>query len=144
MRPFSPCNASRASPRSILILERRLDSLYATQDVPRDTCCHSTGSRGYDHNSRRALCSPLHLEKRTDSPASIREESRGVPFNVDGGLTSLKKTRRLPEVPLASQEEPQAYYCNSGKTTRFLTQGEMRPCPLQQFESNPEFPFESR
>ena len=144
MRPFSPCNASRAIPKSILILKRRLDSLYETQDVPRDTCRHSTGARVYDHNSKRALCSPPHLKKRTDSPASIGEESQGVPRNVNGGLTSLKKSRRLPEVLLASQEEPQAYYCKSGKTTRFLTQGEMRPFPLQQFKSNPEFPFESR
>ena len=33
-----PCRASRGIPSSLSILKRRLDSLYATQEVPRDIC----------------------------------------------------------------------------------------------------------
>ena len=38
------CSASRAILSSLSKLKRRLDSLYATQEVPRDTLCNSRGT----------------------------------------------------------------------------------------------------
>ena len=84
MRPFSPASTSRAIRSSLLKLERMLESLYTTQEVPRDTCHHLRGTPSFTPQLEKSPVSPPHLEFSTDSPAS---------------------TQRNPSFPLAPQEE---------------------------------------
>ena len=65
-----PRSDSRAIPRSASQLERRHDSLYATREVPRDTCRNSRGTPSFPPQLRRAPCYPPHLKIRVNSPAS--------------------------------------------------------------------------
>jgi len=47
-------------------------------------------------------------------------------------------TREVPEVPIATPEEPKASCHNSSNTMRLAPQCKMRPFSLQHFEGNPE------
>ena len=58
------CSNSRAIPHSLSKLERRFDSLHATQGGLRDPFTTRDESGVSHHNSRRAPCVPPHLEMR--------------------------------------------------------------------------------
>ena len=80
---FFHCNVSSEIPPSLLSLERVLDTLDATQEVPRHTRLHSRGSMKVPHTSRGAPFPP---------PSSR------------WGILSLFRRERIPGVPVASQE----------------------------------------
>ena len=89
-----PCSILRAIPSPLSILERRINSLYATQEIPWYTHHNYRGTTTFARNSKIAPCSKLHLEVKADSPASTQEES---------WLSPLYLTRR-PISPIVTRE----------------------------------------
>ena len=99
MKPYSPgvpWEQSRVPSRNS---KGECDSLYATQELPRDT----------HRNSRGSLSFLPQLEKSPMLPISFRDEgwfpcfdSRGIPTfpsHIRGGLSHLLKLERNPAVP---------------------------------------------
>ena len=64
---------------------------------------------------------------RANSPAVTQEQSLATPHNSKGDLNSLMQHERLPEVPVTTQEEPQAFQCFLRENTKFPPQCKMRP-----------------
>ena len=109
------CKASRAIPSFLSELERRLDSLHATQGGPEITVMTRDERRASCHNSTRAPCVPAH-EDEGPFPASTQEES---------------------QLPLAPQEEACVTNRISSGTPRIQLQGKRMP-------SSPSAPDKSR
>ena len=122
--PFR-CSISREIPHSLLSLERVLDTLYATQEVPRHTHVLSRGTPSFPpqlkkslvfHSSSRDegpfLCFvykgiptfPLHLRRRLFSPCN----SRGNP----GVGPLFSKTPMFP-----STRDEASFPCNNSNVT---------------------------
>ena len=74
-----PCSVSRTIPSVLSKLKRKLDSLYVTHEIPRDTQGNSREAPNSQHFSKRAPCSSLHLEMKANSPASSQEGNRFSP-----------------------------------------------------------------
>ena len=53
------CSASRAILSSLSKLKRRLDFLYATQEVPRDTLCNSRGTPSFPPQREKSPVFPI-------------------------------------------------------------------------------------
>ena len=111
-----PCNASTAIPSSLSKLKRRLDSLYATQRVTRNTC----------HISRGPPIFLKQLEKSPVFPTSSRDEGWVPCFIWRGIQTFPTHLKRRPVSPTDTQEEPHSSCCKS-KGLWVSTQLEIRP-----------------
>ena len=96
--PF-PCSASRAIPSSLSKLEGRLDSLYAIQEVPQDTC----------HNS-----------KGVPFLATTWDVTRVHQLILRWQLIPLLRLKGNPDFLLVPQGEACFTYGNSRGTPRFL------------------------
>ena len=110
---FFRCDISREIPPSLLSLERILETLDTTQEVPRYTRHYSRGTQRIRHNSRRALFFPPHLEMKVHFPASLGKESWRSHRTSRGGDLNLKVERNTggratipkdPDVPIHSRE----------------------------------------
>ena len=66
------CSTSRAIPSSLSKLERRFDSLHATQGGPEIPVTTRGESRVSRHYLKRALCVPPHLEMRAHSLLQLK------------------------------------------------------------------------
>ena len=89
------CSASRAILSSLSKLKRRLDSLYATQEVPRDTLCSSRGTPSF----------PPQREKSPVFPTSSPDEGWFPCFNSRGIPTFPSHFKRRPVSPIATWVE---------------------------------------
>ena len=112
------CSASRAIPSSLSKLERRLDSLHATQVGPKIPVITRDESQHSHHNRRRAPCVPPPLEMRSHSLLQLKRnpnfpshhkrkpvssiESRVEPH----GSSCKEKGRRVPPQLQRSPESP--------------------------------------
>ena len=112
MKPFFCCGISREVPPSLLSLERVLDTLDATQEVPQHTWLHSTGTP--------SVLPPL--KKSPIFPSSSRDED---PFHclVRKEIPAFFWHLKRKWSHLETQEDLQAS-CNNSKRPR-------RPNPLQ-------------
>ena len=130
--PF-PCISSRAILSSLLKLKRRLDSLYAIHEVPRDTC----------HNSRRITSFLPQLEMCPKFTTSSRDEGRFPCFDSRGiltflhssrgGLSHLLKLERNPTVTASSQKDTE-FHLNLRLKTDFTNQLSGTPSLPSQHE----------
>ena len=129
--PF-PC-ISRAILSSLLKLKRRLDSLYAIHEVPRDTC----------HNSRRITSFLPQLEMCPTFTTLSRDEGRFPCFDSRGiltflhssrgGLSHLLKLERNPTVTASSQKDTE-FHLNLRLKTDFTNQLSGTPSLPSQHE----------
>ena len=101
----SPCSSLRAILSSFSKLERKLECLQATQEVPQDTRRNSRRKLRFPPQLKKSHMFPIHLEMRADSPASTREESRLYPHASRGGLSHLLKLERNPSVPATIRKD---------------------------------------
>ena len=79
-----------------MLHKKRLDTLYSTQGVPRDTSQYS----------RRSLNFSTQLEKSPVFPTSSRDEGRFPCFNLRGILTFPLHHKRSPVSLFETREEP--------------------------------------
>ena len=91
MRPFS--EASREIPPSLSSLERVLDTLEATQEVPPHTHLHSRGTMRVPLQLKKRPIFPPHLEMRVHFPHSSGKESHQSRCTSRGGGLNLKVER---------------------------------------------------
>lgn len=75
------CDVSRVISPSLLSFKKVLDTLDATQEVPRLTRLHPRGTLRSRHNSRRALVSPPP-ERRVHFPYFLRERNPAFPSHL--------------------------------------------------------------
>ena len=94
------CSASRAFPSSLSKLERRLDSLHATQGGPEIPITTRDERRVSHHKSRRAPCFPLHMEMRAHSLLQLK---RNPNFPLH--------RKRRPVSPIKSRVETRGSCC---------------------------------
>ena len=106
------CGIKRYIQPSLLSLERVLDTLEATQEVPQHTVSFLEEHQWSHHNSRRALVFPPHLELRVCFPASSGKESRrfhrisrggSLNFNFERNSRGRATILRDPDVPIHSK-----------------------------------------
>ena len=93
------CGIKRYIQPSLLSLERVLDTLEATQEVPDISLFTREEHQGSHHNSRRAPFFPPHLEMRVPFPASSGKESHQSRRTSRGGGLNLKVERNSRVVP---------------------------------------------
>ena len=108
--------ASRAIPSYFSKLKRRLDSLYATQEVPGDN----------RHNLRRTPSFAPHLKKGPVFPTSSRDENRFPCFHSRGIPTFPSHLKWRPVSPIETREKPRIS-CPKLKGQRIPPQREIRP-----------------
>ena len=84
------CSVSREIPPSLLSLERVLDTLEATQEVPVFTRLHSRGTPSVPPQLKKCTGFPPHLEMRVHFPASSRKESLHSRRTSRGSSLNLK------------------------------------------------------
>ena len=89
-----PWSVSREIPHSLLSLERVLDTLDATQEVPRHNRLHSRGRP----------CVPLQLKKSPVFPSSCRDEGP-FPCFVGKGIPAFPSHLKRRRSQLETQEE---------------------------------------
>ena len=94
-----PSGVSREISPSLLSLEKVLDTLEATQEVPDILVATRVEHRGSHHNSRKAPGFPLHLEMRVLFPALSGKESRCSRRTSRGGALHRKGKRNSRVVP---------------------------------------------
>ena len=94
-----------------------------TPEEPRDPCWHWRGNLSFWPQ----------IQMRTLALAATAEESREASCNSHGDWTFLRPHKRVPEVPIVTQEEPHICCHNSRKTRRFSPQYEMRPFSAAAF-----------
>ena len=87
------CSVSREIPTSLLSLERVLENLDATQEVPRHTRLHSRETPSVQPQLTKAPFLPPHLETRVHIPASLGKESQHSLCTSRGGGFNLKLLR---------------------------------------------------
>ena len=100
MRPFFSCSTSRAIPASLSKLERKLDSLYATQGRPDIPITPRDESRVSRHNSTGTQCVLPHPEMRAHSLLQLNKNPKFPSHN-----------KRRPVSLLESRVEPRRSYC---------------------------------
>ena len=111
-----PCSALKAIQSSQLKCERRLDSLYAFQEVPRVT----------RRNLRGIPSFLLQLEKSPVFPTSSRDEGQFPCFNSRGIPTFPSHLKSRPVSPVETREEPHCS-CLKAKEQPVSLQLEIRP-----------------
>ena len=94
------CSTSRAIPSSLSKLERRFDSLHATQGGPVIPVTTRGESRVSRHYSKRALCVPPHLEMRAHSLLQLKKNPNFPSHH-----------KRRPVSPTESRVEPRGSCC---------------------------------
>ena len=94
------CSTSRAIPSSLSKLERRFDSLHATQGGPEIPVTTQDESRVSHHASRRAPCAPSHLEMRSQSLLQLKRNPNFPSHH-----------KRRPVSPTESRVEPRGSCC---------------------------------
>ena len=106
------CSISREIPPSLLSLKRFLDTLDATQEVPRHTHYTQEEPQGFCHISRRAPFFPPQLEMRVHFCASSGMESRhsrgtsrggGLYLKLEWNFRGCATIQKDPEVPIHSR-----------------------------------------
>ena len=95
------CRDLRASPSSLSKLERKLDSLCATQQVPQDT----------SHNSRRNPSFLPQLKMCPMFPTSSRDEGKFPCFDSRGSSTFHSHLKRTPASHIETREKPRDSCC---------------------------------
>ena len=118
-----PCSARRANPHSALQLKRGLDFPEARREVPRGPCHHSKGIQSFMPQLEKHHKIAPQCEMRPHFPSVTPQHSSAAPRNLKRALISLKQHERVPEVPTASREEPQASCCNSRKPSHSPLKG---------------------
>ena len=110
---LSLCGAARESQPSFLSLERVLDTLDVTQEVPRHTHLHLKGTPCVPPQLKNSPFSPPHLKMRVQVPALSGKESRYSRHTSRGGGLKVKLERNsrgratIPKNPM-SQSIPDA------------------------------------
>ena len=94
------CSAWRAIPSSLSKLERRLDSLHATQGGPEIPVTTRDENRVSRHNLTRTPCVPPHLEMRAYSLLQLKRNPNFPSHH-----------KRNPVSPLDSRVEPLGSCC---------------------------------
>ena len=94
------CRTSKAIPSSLSKLERRFDSLHATQGGPEIPVTTQDESRVSHHASRRAPCAPSHLEMRSQSLLQLKRNPNFPSHH-----------KRRPVSPIESRVEPRGSCC---------------------------------
>ena len=111
-----PYSLSRAITSSLSKLKRKLDCLYATQEIPQDT----------HRNFRGTTSFPPKLEKNPVFPTSYRDEGQ-FPCSVLRGIPSFPlRLKRRPFSPTETREGP-CGSCHKSKGHRVLPQLEIPP-----------------
>ena len=125
-----PCSAWRANLCSPLQLESRLDFPDTRREVPRGPCRNLKGIQSFMLQLEKHHKIAPQCEMRPHFPAVTLQHSSTSPHNLKGALISLKQNERVPEVPTASREEPQASCCNSRKLRHSPLKRRRGPFPL--------------
>ena len=87
---LSHCSISREVPHSLLKLGTVLNTLYETQEVPRHTHPHSSGTPIFLAHLNLSPFAPPHLEMRVDSSALSGKESRSSRRTSRGGQSHIE------------------------------------------------------
>ena len=115
MRPFFSCSTSRAIPASLSKLERKLDSLYATQGGPEIPITTRDESRVSHHDLTRTPCVPPHPEMRAHSLLQLKRNPNFPSHH-----------KRRPVSPIESRVEPHGS-CYKEKGRRVPPQLQISP-----------------
>ena len=121
-----PSGVSREISPSLLSLEKVLDTLEATQEVPDILVATRVEHRGSHHNSGKAPGFPLHLEMRVLFPASSGKESRCSRRTSRGGsvnMTLERKSRGCGTIPKTLMSQSTAGTTDSPALSRTSPRG---------------------
>ena len=124
-----PCMGSRAILRSPSNTTGGLTSFKQLR-FPKHTVTSLDGHQGQQSNSRKAPCTPNHLEMRATSHSSIGEESQFSTHTRSTALSQLLKLEKIPKVPAVSRKD----FVFPLSSTEGLV-------PLKRLEWNSEFPL---
>ena len=123
------CHISREIPPFLLSLKRVIDTIEATQEVPRHTRLHSRGTpKG-----------PPQLKKSPGFPSSSREDGL-FPCFVEKGIPAFPSYLKRSRSHLDTREELQGS-CHYFKKPRCPSALQIHQIPLQLTQGSPQVQF---
>ena len=105
MRMYSPAVTREEFHSAPHNLKKGLTSLRQQEGFPEVTVLIREEPNTSHCNPRNTTRFPPQCKMMLDSPAVTQEQSHATPHNSKGDLTSLRKHKRFPDVPMASWEE---------------------------------------